>query len=207
MSSVRVVKQSATWELPDEGLHVAVLTTVTNLGIVKPRNPNWETRPKARLEFALDQNGSDGRPLTVRDEVTVSLNQEANLTEYVDALTSNADIPDGVTVEIEDLVGYSCQLFIQHSKPNAKGRQWANIAKALPLPAGVAPLPLPATVQSLAAPPATVQQPAPVATPAALWAPQPATQSAAAPTWRPPATPSPASNSYVVGANKTTGGS
>lgn len=195
MSSVRITKKADNWELPGEGQHVAVLTGVADLGITKTK---WGDKDRAELQFALEQTGSDGQPLTVKVRVTKSLFKKASLSMFVEALVGcpTSEIPLGSTVELADLVGRSCLLIIQHHT-STDGRQWANVISALRLPAGTSPIPLPA-VQ-----PGAVQAPTQPTQPINRWpAAQPATQPAASSsqTWQPPSTPPPPTNpAFVIG--------
>jgi len=191
--SIRVIKQPNSTP-PSAGLHRAVLTSVIDLGTVQPKNPAWKPRRQVELTFALDQYDSSGQPFVVRDRVTLSLWEKANLSMYVDALVGNVEIPVGAAVEVEDLIGRSCQLLIKHSKPNSNGHVWGNIADALPLAPGMQPLPLPAAQLA-----AATAQPAPVAA-ASLPGPAPVpAPAAAAPVFTLPSAPAAVASSFVIG--------
>ena len=142
MSSIRIVKKSDSWELPGEGTHQAVLVAVTDKGLTKTK---FGDRDFAELHFNLDQTGSDGLPLSVKARVTKSLYFKAKLAEYIEALTgvAAADIPQGETVELQELVGKNCLLVIKHNLTLKDGKRWANVISALCLPPGIPMLPLP----------------------------------------------------------------
>src|SRR5271169_3358537 len=128
------------YELPSPGQHTGVLIDERDLGMVPNQfEPNKPPRHLNRLIFAVEETGSDGKPLQVRDDVNLVRSQKGTLYEYVSAFVYPAAITSG-DWDTERHIGKSVGLIIAH---NPKGT-WANITSVFPLPKSATRLPIPA---------------------------------------------------------------
>jgi hypothetical protein len=122
----------ATYEIPSAGQHVAVLIDESDLGL-EPNSfdPSKPARRMGRVVFAVDELGTDGQPLQVRDKVTLTRHPKGDLIKYVRAFCH----PNQITTnswELSNYIGTCVGLNIVHAvKPTGT---YANIDSVFPLP-------------------------------------------------------------------------
>jgi len=124
-----------------QGTHVAILTTVVDVGLQESR---YGSQPKREIYLAFevtdefnewtDKNGPRREPKRVSTTVTASLSPKAKLREYVEGILgsrlSEAEVREFDIVNL--VLGKPCLLAVVHNESN--GNTYANIASIAPLP-------------------------------------------------------------------------
>jgi hypothetical protein len=106
-----------------EGLHEVTITRVEDLGLQETRSGTKEMA--AIYLTADDQNDGEGRPFDACLRVIQSLQPESNLVKLLTQLS----VPFGEVFDLNEVVGISCQVVIQHEEK--EGKIYANIAAVL----------------------------------------------------------------------------
>jgi hypothetical protein len=120
-----IVLNKPQYQLLNEGLHDAGLLSVADKGY-----QDFGHGPKHMLElnFITDQlHAQTGQPLEIRCLCTASLHRKSKLYAIVTALLGT--VPD--TLNLDDLVGRTCQLTITN-RPGKAGGVFSNIDAILP---------------------------------------------------------------------------
>jgi hypothetical protein len=131
---MRITKSKSNFELAPAGNHLALITTVADLGFQKT-SWNGETKYFYKLGITYELAGkktSEGKPFAVFDTVKVSLHEKSRLCNIVQAAL-------GVTLEEldpKDLLGKPFLVQVVH-RTDGQGRTWANIGAVTPLPDGM----------------------------------------------------------------------
>jgi hypothetical protein len=108
-----------------EGLHNVTITQVEDLGLQVTRSG---MKDMAAIYFtADDQNDKEGKPVDACFKVIQTLHPKSNLVK----LLTQLGVPFGDTFDLNEVVGISCQVVIQHEEK--EGKIYANIAAVLKL--------------------------------------------------------------------------
>lgn len=118
-----------------EGTSVAVCCDVVDLGII---TSVWEgeTRSAHKIDvvFQLAELMDDGRPFTIRQRFTLSLNEKANLRKFLESWRGRAftaaELKDGF--DVEKLIGAPALIQTVHVTRGEK--TYANINSVMTLP-------------------------------------------------------------------------
>lgn len=109
-----------------EGSHAAVCLDVIDLGLVETEfQGQRKVVPKVKLVFGTEHKGPDGKQATISKNFTASLHPKAKLCEFLSKWRGRP-VAAGEVIELEKLIGVSCNLFISHQQ-NAVGRTFASI--------------------------------------------------------------------------------
>lgn len=129
-----ITKAKSNFELAPAGNHLAVITTMADLGI---QETSWggDTRRSHKLGITYELAGkktSEGNPFAVFDTVNVTLFERSRLYEPVQAALGN--VPE--ELDAKDLLGKPVLVSVVH-RTDGQGRTWANIGAVTPLPDGM----------------------------------------------------------------------
>jgi hypothetical protein len=125
-----------------EGTHIAILTTLVDLGLQEGR---FGTKQEMFLSFEItdefnewnDKDGQRREPKRVSATVTVSLSEKATLRGYVEGILarrlSQEELRRVSLVEL--ILGKPCLLHVKHNQSN--GNIYANIGSIAPLPSSM----------------------------------------------------------------------
>ena len=129
-----------------EGLHYAICTTLVDLGVQAPKNPNNNASRKVWISFELpkvrnkwkDKDGKEHEgPAMVGREFGFSIGEKSNLRPFLqswrgaDRQFTKEDEQNGF--DISSIVGKACQLLVTHNTSKANGKTYANAERALGL--------------------------------------------------------------------------
>lgn len=108
-----------------EGDHNAVCVDVVDLGLCMTP---WGEKPKIRIVWELPEClMEDGRPFIVNNRYSPSLDDRSNLKKHLVAWRGKKFTEDELRgFNLENLIGASCKLIIQHST-NPQGKTYANV--------------------------------------------------------------------------------
>ena len=107
------------FELPSEGLHLAQITRVDDVGQVETQ---YGVKEKIRIIFTmLDEKAKDGTPLDAMISANKVLGEKSTLGKMLTELR----VPSGDTFDTDDLVGVKTQVIISHKE--GKDRNYANV--------------------------------------------------------------------------------
>ena len=119
-----LVIKDKVFEQMSEGLHNVKITKVEDLG---QQETQFGTKDRAAIYFtASDQKDKEGKAVDCRMTVTKSLHSKSALGK----LLATLKIPAGAEFDLNDIVGVSCQVVIQHKESD--GKTYANIASVIP---------------------------------------------------------------------------
>jgi hypothetical protein len=108
-----------------EGLHSVTITKVEDLGLEATRSG---TKDMAAIYLtADDQNDKEGKPVDACLKVIQTLHPKSNLVK----LLTQLGVPFGDTFDLNEVVGISCQVVIQHEEEGGKTN--ANVVAVLKL--------------------------------------------------------------------------
>jgi hypothetical protein len=117
-----VIVEPTVYELPEPGLHTAVISEVTDLGMVKNEVYQKEER-RVRLTYTItDENDKTGQPMKVFESMSQSMGEKARLGKRLRGLGIATDRP----VELADLVNMEVTVNIIHTD-SKNGRKYANL--------------------------------------------------------------------------------
>ena len=133
----------ATYQLPKPGQAVLCLIDEMDLGL-EPNtfDPSKPPQPKARLVFAVDQLGSNGQPLQVRDKVTLTRHAKGDLIKYVGAFAH----PNPIAPEDWELSNHIGKCIGGVLADNAT-HTYSNVVSVFPLPQTAKRISIPAGYQ------------------------------------------------------------
>jgi hypothetical protein len=119
------------------GAHVAIVDAVIDLGL--QGGGKFEPAFKVAIRWQLPGNLNDaGKPMTITQTYTSSMNKKANLRKLVEAMFGKAFPSDQAANEfdLKNLIGRACLVSVIHKESGDK--TFANVGTAMPLPAGTA---------------------------------------------------------------------
>ena len=107
------------FELPSEGLHLAQITRVDDVGQVET---SFGVKEKIRIIFTmLDEKSKDGTPL----DAMISANKVLGEKSTLGKLLTELKIAAGDTFDTDELIGLKTQVIISHKE--GKDRNYANV--------------------------------------------------------------------------------
>ena len=119
-----VIVEPTVYELPEPGLHTAIISEVKDVGPVKNEVYNKEER-RIRLTYTItDEKGKDGTDMKVFESMSASFGKKARLGIRLRGLGISTDKP----VDLTDLVNMEVNINIVHNVNN--GRTYANVDSA-----------------------------------------------------------------------------
>lgn len=122
------------FEIPGEGLYVAVCIDVVERGLVETA---WGVRDEVELRWELEETDSRGKPFQVRQRYRRSLNEKAKLRQHLELWRGTKFSPkDLQKFDLDTLIGVNCQIQIVHNL-DADGRTWANVQAIIKAPKNV----------------------------------------------------------------------
>jgi hypothetical protein len=130
-------KGGANFEKPNTGMYHGILADIVDLGeVTTVYNGQSKTQPMVRFVWVLNQNGKDGKPLSVTARFNNNLHEKSNLYKSVKQIL-NAAPP--LTLNPESLIGSVRKLFIQREVTGEGQAQkdFANILGISPADPGV----------------------------------------------------------------------
>jgi len=128
------------YEIPSEGQHVTILTDEIDLGEVPNTFEPGKTKHINKLIFAVDEVGTDGKPLQVQAFVNLVRSKGGTLIKYIRALSHPAPVTRD-SWDTSQYIGRCCGLNIVHAeKPEGT---YANVDHVYPLPKGAPKLSIP----------------------------------------------------------------
>jgi hypothetical protein len=110
------------FEIPDEGVHNAVLAAVQDLGMVASTFDGRE-QPKVRFVWLLETRTSDGKPMLVYQKITNSTHEKSTLRKVLKGILGKD--PGDAPFDDSKILGAQCQIVITHVE--SQGRTYANI--------------------------------------------------------------------------------
>lgn len=118
-------QEKRTYELTEEGLYPARLARVLEIGT---QTDKFGTKPKVVFGFTVPAlkvtvDGVEKQKMiwTSKFGINVTANPDGTLMKYINAL-------DPTVTHMKQMLGKACMIEIKHTKPNAEGTQYANIA-------------------------------------------------------------------------------
>ena len=109
-----IAKKTGAFQIAPEGIYTATLADVVDEGV--RQNPFKAGQAQHRIKLIWRLLPPDGKTVDQYDWVTLSLHVKSRLLKVVRALTGGN--PD-TEVDVEALVGLSCQLEIEHHTTRA----------------------------------------------------------------------------------------
>ena len=122
---MKVKYTAKNFEVPTEGVHVAELREIKQLGVVETLNGE---REKVRFTYELDETDSRGRSLLVFQTFNLTLHPQSFLSKAIYDLTGEEA---GGEYELDHLLGIRRQLVLKHHRSESNGKLYANIAAIL----------------------------------------------------------------------------
>ena len=105
-----------TFELPSEGLHLAQITRVDDVGQVET---SFGVKEKIRIIFTmLDEKSKDGTPL----DAMISANKVLGEKSTLGKLLAELKIAAGDTFDTDELIGVKTQVIISHNQAPTTGK-------------------------------------------------------------------------------------
>jgi hypothetical protein len=121
-----VIIEAKVYELPEAGLHTAVITDVTDLGLVKNEIYGTEKR-RIRITYTItDEKGKDGTDMKVFESAAASFGPKSRLGARLRGLGIKTD--DVQKINLSELIDMEVNVNIVHNKVN--DRTYANIDSA-----------------------------------------------------------------------------
>lgn len=125
------------FEVPAEGLYLAVCCDVVEHGIVET---SWGPRDEIELRWQLEAHNSKGVPFEVRQRYRRSLNEKAKLRQHLELWRgrkfTSAELQK---FDLDVLLGKPCQIQVVHNLDD-QGRTWANVQAVIAAPKNVTAL-------------------------------------------------------------------
>jgi hypothetical protein len=137
---INVTKASATYENHPEGSFIAKCVDTINLGEKVSAFPGSPTKllHRCALVFRTGEVNSEGHPIDIAQEFTVSMHEKGNLRPFLERWRGKSYTEEQAEagVQLGKMVGFPAQVTIEH-KTSGKGRQYAKIASVSPLFKGI----------------------------------------------------------------------
>lgn len=121
----------------EAGTHVARVCGVIHIGTITDNIKGQDiTRNRVYISFEVpEQLKEDGKPFTIGQEFTLSMNKNGNLLPFVESMLGvKLDKESSKEFDVFSLLGHTAMLNVIHSAPNADGNVYANIKSVSPLP-------------------------------------------------------------------------
>ncbi len=121
----------------EAGTHVGRVCGILNIGTITDSFKGEEvTRNRVYISFEVpDQLKEDGKPYTIGQEFTLSMNSKGNLLPFIESMLGvKLDKESSKAFDVFTLIGQTALLNVIHSEANAEGNVFANIKSVSPLP-------------------------------------------------------------------------
>jgi len=127
--------------LVPEGVHLAVLYQIADIGL---QEVFWagekKIKPKCYLTFEIPGcRLEDNRPMAISQMYTVSLHENATLSEHLEIWFGKKFTPEQreAGFDLRKLLGRACQISVIHNKSAKDNKVYANINGIMGLPEGM----------------------------------------------------------------------
>lgn len=124
----------------ESGTHVARVCSIIHIGTIADNIKGDEViRNRAFISFEIPEAlKEDGKPFTIGQEFTLSMNKNGNLLPFVESmLGKKLGKEETKEFDIFTLMGTPAMINVIHSAANADGVVYANIKSVSPLPKGM----------------------------------------------------------------------
>jgi len=121
----------------EAGTHVGRVCGITHIGTITDSFKGEEvTRNRVLISFEVpDQLKEDGKPHTISQEFTLSMNKQGNLLPFIESMLGvKLDKEASKEFDVYTLIGQTAMLNVIHSEPSSEGNVFANIKSVSPLP-------------------------------------------------------------------------
>jgi len=125
----------------EAGTHIGRVVGIINIGTVTDSFKGEEvTRNRVFISFEVPEAlKEDGKPYTIGQEFTLSMNSKGNLLPFIESLLGvKLDKDEAKEFDVYKLIGVPGMVNVIHSVPTAEGNVFANIKSVSPLPKGMA---------------------------------------------------------------------
>lgn len=122
------------------GTHIGRVCGIINIGTITDSFKNEDvTRNRVYISFEIpNQLKEDGKPYTIGQEFTLSMNSKGNLLPFIESMLGvKLDKEASKEFDVYSLLGNTAMLNVVHSLPNAEGNVFANIKSVSPIPEGM----------------------------------------------------------------------
>lgn len=124
----------------EAGTHIGRVVGVIHLGTITDSFKGEDvTRDRVYITFEVPEVlKEDGKPYTIGQEFTLSMNSKGNLLPFIESLLGvKLDKEQSKEFDVFTLLGQTGMLNVIHSQPNQEGNVFANIKSVSPLPKGM----------------------------------------------------------------------
>lgn len=138
MSLIAKDNREGGYEAAPAGAWTARCFRIIDLG-TQTFNVGGETKRahQVLLTFELSKMMEDGKPFTISEKYTLSLNEKANLSKLLEGWRGRKFTDaERAGFDLKNVLGKVCLLNVVHQTRN--GKTYANIASAMPVPEGMA---------------------------------------------------------------------
>lgn len=122
------IKEGGNFIPAPEGVHNAVCVDIVELGEVQT---TWGPKSMIRVVWEIDAKMEGGKPFLVMQRYTPSLGAKTTLRKHLKSWRGRDFTKEELEgFELDDILGASCQLVIEHNDGN-NGNTYANISAIL----------------------------------------------------------------------------
>ena len=139
-----IAKAKGDFKPAPQGTWPAVCVDVVDLGIVKPKNPNYNPSHQIQFRWILDAEPplENGQPYMASRRFGLTLGKKSNLKPFIEAWRGKVFTEDELDeFDVETMIGVSCQLQIIHNRVD--GVTYGNVSSIVPLGKGMAKMEIP----------------------------------------------------------------
>ena len=139
--SIKASTGKRDFEIVPAGSHVARIYQIIDIGTEE--GFQGAMQHKIRITFELPnktkvfREGEGEKPFAIGQDFTLSMNEKANLRQFVESLQGGMNDDEASEFDIETLLGSPCLINVVHKKSARTGNDYATIAGAVPLPEGL----------------------------------------------------------------------
>jgi len=122
------------------GTHVARVCGIIHIGTLTDEIKGEDVvRNRVFISFEVpNQLKEDGKPHTIGQEFTLSMNKRGNLLPFIESMLGvKLDKDSSKEFDVYSLLGQTAMINVIHSEPNAEGNVYANIKSVSPIPDGM----------------------------------------------------------------------
>lgn len=133
-----MVKESGgSYKPAPAGNHAAICIQIIDMGLQQSTYQGaTRERRQIRLVWEIDENMEDGRPYTISQNYTLSLNEKARLRKDLESWRGKAFSKEELEgFDLEKLLGKPCLLNVIHNENG--DRVYANVSSISPMPKGM----------------------------------------------------------------------
>lgn len=124
----------------EAGTHIGRVVGVLHIGTVTDSFKGEDvTRNRVFISFEVPEAlKEDGKPYTIGQEFTLSMNSKGNLLPFIESLLGvKLDKDEAKEFDVFKLIGVAGMINVIHSVPTSEGIVYANIKSVSPLPKGM----------------------------------------------------------------------